>query len=71
MPLSSLYTSSLLTVCALPTGLDTHFKAQMHTLVKDQMWTKLEADFKQMEEHIAEQEADCLAFRRTMEFVYK
>ncbi|RYH29663.1 hypothetical protein EON65_07760 [archaeon] len=71
MSFSSLYTCSLVRVCALPQGLDSHFLAQLHSMCREQMWQKLDGEYKTMDEHVRQEEEEMTEFTKLMEPIYK
>lgn len=71
LTLSTLYHVPITQVCALPKGMDTHFLAQLHSLVRDNMWNKLTVEFAEMDKHVKEQEEHVMLFVKTIEPVYK
>lgn len=69
--LSCLYHVPIKEVCRLPYGLDNHFLAQLNSLCRDQLWTKLQSDYHEMEEYLVSQEQQCAVFYKAMESMYK
>lgn len=69
--LSSLYHLPAPRVCTLPKGLDSQFLAQLHSLCREIMWQKLRGDYKDMEEHLKEQEQEAVVFVKTLEPILK
>lgn len=71
LSLSSLYAVPITDVCSLPSGLDNHFLAQLQTLIRDGLWTRLKAEYSKMEEHLAQEESEAQLFAKTLEAIYK